>query len=200
MAIAALVLGIVSLPLFVMFVPAILAIVFGAIARRNVASDHNRTGAGMATAGLVLGILSLIGAVVFLIAAIASDEDYDDTMRYSSLQPGDCYEDPGSTAGQVTLESCSDEHDREAFAVLAHPAPDGASFPGRETLRRYADEECTDRFAAYVGRPYEESDLEVVFILPSRDAWNDSDLRTIVCGVSSADDEPLIGSVRDSAT
>ena len=198
MAIAALVLGIVSLPLFVMFVPAILAIVFGAISRRNVASDDSKTGGGMATAGLVLGILSLVGAVVFLIAAIAADDEFDDTMRYSSLQPGDCYEDPGSTAGQVTLASCSDEHDREAFAVLEHPAPDGESFPGRATLRGYADEECTARFAAYVGRPFEGSALEIVFILPSGDAWEESDLRTIVCAVSSADDGPLLGSVRDS--
>ena len=89
MAIAALVLGIVSLPLFVLFVPAILAIVFGAISRRNV-SDGNKTGGGMATAGLVLGILSLVGGVVFLIAAIAADDEFGDTVRYSSLQPGDC--------------------------------------------------------------------------------------------------------------
>jgi Domain of unknown function (DUF4190)/Septum formation len=200
MAIAALVLGIVSIPLFVMFVPAILAVVFGAISRRSVASNGNKTGKGMATAGLVLGVLSLIGAVVFLVAAIASDDGLENAMRYSSLQPGDCYEDPGSTAGEVSLEPCSDEHDREAFAVVDHPAPDGASFPGRETLRRYADDECTSRFAAYVGGPFGGSDLEVVFILPSRSAWEDSGLRRIVCAVSSADDEPLLGSVRDSAS
>ena len=198
MAIAALVLGVLSVPLFVMVVPAILAIVFGAISRRNVASDENKTGAGMAIAGLVLGILSLIGAVVFYVAAIATDESLDGTMRYSRLQPGDCYEDPGSTAGEVALESCSDEHDREAFAVVDHPAPDGTSFPGRENLRRYADEECTARFSAYAGRPYEGTDLAVVFILPSRAGWDESDSRRIVCAVSSADGEPLIGSVRDS--
>jgi hypothetical protein len=146
-----------------------------------------------------LGILSLIGFVVFLIAAIASDDTYDDTMRYSRLQPGDCYEDPGPTAGEVRLEPCTDEHDREAYAAIDHPAPDGESFPGRESLRRYADEECTARFSAYTGEAYEGSDLEVVFILPSRDAWDDVDLRRIVCAVRSADDEPLIGTVRDSA-
>jgi uncharacterized protein DUF4190/putative regulator of septum formation len=200
MAVAALVLGIVSIPLFVMFVPAILAIVFGAISRHNVKSNANRTGAGMAVAGLVLGIVSLIGAVIFLIAAIASDDTFDDTVRYSRLQPGDCYEDPGSTAGEVRLQSCSDEHDREAFAVIDHPAPEGASFPGRESLRRYADDECTARFSAYVGRAYDQSQLEVVFILPSRDAWDDLDFRRIVCGVSNADDEPLVGTVRGSAT
>ena len=180
--------------------PAILAIVFGALSRRSVAADENKTGAGMATAGLVLGILSLIGAVVFLVASIASDDGLDDTMRYSSLQPGDCYEDPGSSAGRVRIEPCSDEHDREAFAVVDHPAPDGEDFPGRETLRRYADEECTSRFSAYVGGPYEDSDLEVVFILPSRGAWESTDMRRIVCAVASADEEPLIGSVRDSAS
>lgn len=202
LAIAALVLGVVSIPLFVLFVPAILAIVFGAISRKNLGADDTKTGAGMATAGLVLGILSLIGAVVFLVATIAADDDgyTGDSMRYSLLQPGDCYEDPGPTAGEVVLEPCSDEHDREAFAVFDHPAPDDESFPGRETLRLYADDECTARFPAYVGQSYEESDLEVVFILPARDAWDEAGFRRIVCGVASADDEPLIGSVRDSAS
>lgn len=51
-----------------------------------------------------------------------------------------------------------------------------------------------------MGRPYEGSDWEVVFILPSRDAWEESGFRRIVCAVSSADDEPLVGSVRDSGT
>jgi hypothetical protein len=200
LAVAALVLGIVSIPLFVLFVPAILAVVFGAISRRNVVSNDNKTGAGMATAGLVLGILSLIGAAVFVVATVASDDTYEDTVRYTRLQPGDCYEDPGSTAGEVSLEACIGEHDREAFAVVDHPAPDGESFPGRETLRRFADEECTARFSAYVGGPYEDSDLEVVFILPSADAWEGSDLRRIVCSVSGGGGEPLIGSVRDSAS
>lgn len=199
MAIAALVLGIVSLPLFFFAVPAILAVVFGAISRRTVKSDPHKTGGGMAVAGLVLGIVSLIGFVVFVIASIVADDTFDDTMRYSLLQPGDCYENPGSTAGEVVLQPCEDEHDREAFAAFDHPAPDGASFPGRERLRRYADDECTGRFRAYVGRPAEETELEIAFILPSRDAWEDGDLRRVICAVSNADDEPLVGSVRDSA-
>ena len=152
----------------------------------------------MAVAGLVLGILSLVGAVIFVIATVAAEDPLDETLRYSALQPGDCYEDPGSRAGEVALESCAEEHDREAFAVIDHPAPDGAEFPGRETLRRYADDECTARFAAYVGRSYEESELEVVFILPSRDAWDDLDLRRIVCAVADPDGDPLTGTVRDS--
>ena len=200
LAVAALVLGLVSILFFVLLVPAILAVVLGAVARRNIKNDPNKTGSGMATVGVVLGILSLVGAVVFYVAAIASDDGFDDRLRYDRVQPGDCYEDPGGRAGEVALESCADEHDREAFAVIDHPAPDGADFPGRESLRRYADEECTTRFSAYVGETSEESDLEVVFILPSRDAWEDDDLRRIVCAVADPDEEPLVGTVRDSAS
>lgn len=202
MAIAALVLGIASLMFFFLVVPAILAIVFGAVSRRNIKTNPNKTGGGMATAGLVLGIISLVlTAIVFTVAAFDSDDGFDDDgLRYSRVQPGDCYEDPGSIVREVTLQPCSEEHDFEAIAALDHPASDDADYPGRDALRSYADEECTTRFAAYVGLPYEESELRIGYIVPSRDDWEDLDVRRIVCSVSNGDGGPLVGTVRNSAS
>ncbi len=57
-AVAALVLGI--LGLLAGFILAVLAIIFGAIARGDTAKDPTLGGRGMATAGLVLGIIGLL--------------------------------------------------------------------------------------------------------------------------------------------
>jgi hypothetical protein len=66
-AVTALVLGI----LWVFGLGSLLAIIFGFIGRRDIKKDPRLGGAGMATAGFVLGIVGLIGAVltfVFLVA------------------------------------------------------------------------------------------------------------------------------------
>jgi hypothetical protein len=197
--VAALVLGIVSIPMFVFFVPAIVAVVLGAVARRKIKADPAATGTGMANAGLALGIVSLLGAAAFVTVAIVQGPS-SDTVRYSRLQPGDCYEEPGPTAGEVTLQACAGDHDREAFAVVDHPAPPEAAYPGKEALQSYADRECVSRFANYVGTSLDRSDLRVVFILPSSDAWTDLGFRRIVCGLRSGDGEPLDGPARGSVS
>jgi hypothetical protein len=67
MAIASLVLGL----LWGYGVGSILAIIFGMIAKKNIReADGMQTGEGMATAGIVLGIIGVIGAVI-IIAAVA---------------------------------------------------------------------------------------------------------------------------------
>lgn len=68
LAIASLVLGIVSVPLCFFFVPAVLAVVFGAIAIKRCNDDPAYAGKGMAIAGLVLGVVSLAVIVLLLVA------------------------------------------------------------------------------------------------------------------------------------
>jgi hypothetical protein len=58
-AIASLVLGIVGLVAFPV-IPSILAIVFGVSAKRRIRQDARLTGEGLATAGIVLGIVELV--------------------------------------------------------------------------------------------------------------------------------------------
>lgn len=64
-AIASLVLGIVgvvfvlpSLGIFLFMIPGVLALVFGYIARRQI-KQHDQDGAGMATAGIILGYVAV---------------------------------------------------------------------------------------------------------------------------------------------
>ena len=81
-AIASLVLGLV----WVYGITSILAIVFGAIARKEIRESNGWvTGGGVATAGLVLGIVGVVGAIaliVIFIAIGASEPDTTDHRQY----------------------------------------------------------------------------------------------------------------------
>jgi DNA-directed RNA polymerase subunit RPC12/RpoP len=68
--VASLVLGIISLPTFFFFVPAILAVIFGAIGMKQVASAEsaNRGGRGLAIAGIVCGSIGSILGGLFLLS------------------------------------------------------------------------------------------------------------------------------------
>lgn len=64
MAIASLVLGIVSLVVFGIILGPI-AIVLGVQAKKRIAASGGQLGgAGMATAGMILGVLGIIGAII----------------------------------------------------------------------------------------------------------------------------------------
>ena len=74
LAIASLVLGIISIPGLCLWggglVPAILAIIFGLIARSRIRRGE-RTGAGIALAGLILGFIAAGLVVAFFVIAIS---------------------------------------------------------------------------------------------------------------------------------
>lgn len=72
MAVASLVLGIVSLVLCVLVIPWILAIIFGSIGIKQCNEDPTYTGKGLAIAGLVMG---LIGAVLFALIVMSGSID-----------------------------------------------------------------------------------------------------------------------------
>lgn len=61
MALASLILGIVSILINFIFIPSILALVFGSKAKKNIAASGGALGgAGMATAGQILGAIGLV--------------------------------------------------------------------------------------------------------------------------------------------
>ncbi len=59
MAVASLVLGIISIPFCYLFIPAILAVVFGAVALNRCKQNPLVGGRGKAIAGLIMGAVSL---------------------------------------------------------------------------------------------------------------------------------------------
>jgi Domain of unknown function (DUF4190) len=67
-AVASLVLSLASVVFFVFFVPELLAVVFGVVAVRQIRTTPGLSGYGMAIAGITLGTIMLLAAVVALIA------------------------------------------------------------------------------------------------------------------------------------
>lgn len=81
MAIASLVLGIVSIPLCFIFIPALLAVIFGFIALSQIKGNPGQSGRGQAIAGLILGGISL----VFIVFAIVVADDATFELNTSIL-------------------------------------------------------------------------------------------------------------------
>ena len=78
MAIASLVLGIVSIPLTIIFIPGILAVVFGFVGRNQIAKAHDtQSGRGMTIAGIVLGSVSVALAVIYIIVVVVAVHSCD---------------------------------------------------------------------------------------------------------------------------
>lgn len=75
MAIASLVLGIIGVPMFCFVLPSLLAVVFGALGIRQCGKNPVYSGKGLAVAGLVLGLLTLLGFVLLLLAFDTFDSD-----------------------------------------------------------------------------------------------------------------------------
>jgi hypothetical protein len=68
--VAALVLGIIGLPTFFIVFPALLAVIFGVVGLRQIANveSPNRSGRGMAIAGIVCGSLGCVFASIVYLA------------------------------------------------------------------------------------------------------------------------------------
>ena len=66
--------------------------------------------------------------------------------------------------------------------TTAPPGPDPERWPGDDALIRYAQSECPPRYGDFSGLPYELSELEVGWVLPDEQAWNEGD-RTLACTV-----------------
>lgn len=57
---------------------------------------------------------------------------------------------------------------------------EASGWPGEDALDRYARRACAAAFDPWAGIPYELSVLEIGWIVPDEDAWDDGD-RTLVC-------------------
>ncbi|MCF1598062.1 DUF4190 domain-containing protein [Streptomyces muensis] len=199
-AISSLVLGILC------FVPAV-GLVLGLIALAQIKKRGER-GKGMAVAGSVLSSVGL--ALWALTLSTGSVSDFWDGFKGAAsgegtayaLAKGDCFDTPtGDLEGDaydVDEVPCSGEHDAEVFAVVRLP---GGSFPGDDGLERTADDKCYTLADGYAMDPWAvPDDVDVYYLVPSRQSWRVGD-REITCMFgSTADDGSLTGSLRTDTT
>ncbi len=75
LAVASLVLGIISIPMCFLFVPGLLALIFGIIALNQIKGNPGQSGRGQAIAGLIMGGISL--AFIVLAIVLAGDASFE---------------------------------------------------------------------------------------------------------------------------
>jgi hypothetical protein len=135
------------------------------------------------------GIL-MAGLAMAALTAAGCDNGRVDKAGASALfhlQTAECFTSSAGTAGRtvqlkdVSPVACNDPHDGEVFAVFAHPAAGGAAYPGDESVADFAAAECLQRFPAYAGQSYDDSDLAVATVRPDHDSWVDKDDREVGC-------------------
>jgi hypothetical protein len=145
-------------------------------------------------------VISLIVFGIMSIGFIGSFLDGRESIFEVAV--GDCF-----TAGdaleidQVPVVSCVEEHDSELFARVTI-TEFGSTHPDENQLFEWLFGECVERFPAYVGEPYEESQYWIDMFIPTVDGWSDGD-RAGLCTVIRVDDDlnvrTVVGSARGDA-
>ena len=161
------------------------------------AEESRRDVRPLAVAGLILGVIALVGVAAGVLAVLTHGFRPKTvvTVTYRppavfGLQPGQCV-DTGSDALKVTVLSCARPHDAEVFAVYSLPA---TAWPGASTVEADAGDGCASRLSGYIDPQLAGSSLTQEFVYPDKGAWQAGE-RTVVCEVSS-DNGQLTGSLR----
>lgn len=145
-----------------------------------------------------------VAALGFGIYGAMTDIDRDDsgaivgagTLDAFQVRLGDCFNDPDDYTEELySLPGvpCSEPHDNEAYAVFDLTMESYSEYEIADT----SESACIDRFAAYVGRDYESSVLDVATMYPTQESWSQDD-REVVCALYDMSGEKLVGSVKGS--
>ncbi|HZM29883.1 MAG TPA: septum formation family protein [Acidimicrobiales bacterium] len=113
-------------------------------------------------------------------AETTSPEAEDETVF--ALEVGDCLaSDPtGETVSEVPMVDCAEPHVSEVFHTTAI---DAEELPSAADIEGIVQEECFAQFESFVGMAYEESALEITFLQPSDESWEQGD-RELVCMIT----------------
>jgi hypothetical protein len=189
LAIAALVLGLMGIP-----VPlaAIVAIILGLVALSQIRS-RPQEGRGMAISGVALGVFSILAwTALFAFAVVMSDGDEDGGSRargpgssvlVDSLASGECFDglDEGSMRS-VTLRPCEGPHQAQVIITLTLPA---GPWPGRDEVIALSEDRCLEGMDGLVHEGFVD-ELDVYTLYPeSALAWKLD--RTATCVVVATD-------------
>lgn len=129
-------------------------------------------------------------------------------MSVFRLVRGDCYREkdtdspaplPSSSASsfdafEVIGLPCFDPHQFEVYFTADLPS---GAYPGESAVAESADSRCATSFESFVGKAYDDSELEIVYCYPTAESWRAQDDRSITCAVTGGD--TTIGSLGSSA-
>lgn len=141
----------------------------------------------------VLVIVATVGLAGSGIANGSGPYDGPGVATYD-LTEGACFTAPtNSMSPAVPAVDCTQPHTGEVYNTVEIT---GDSYPGKPAIVEAAVEACTgSALTSYVGSGDAESRYTAHYLAPSEDFWN-AGKRSLVCFLSSADENELTGSVR----
>ena len=114
----------------------------------------------------------------------SEDGDVTETTEGVSvlhLQQGDCTgELSESEVTEVDVIPCDEAHVNEVYHAYDI---EGDEFPGDDQVNEGAVEACSAEFEPFVGVGYNDSDLEVNYLVPTQESWDGDDDRSVLCFV-----------------
>ena len=147
----------------------------------------------------------LVIAALVLLSACSSELPADGRLAsVFSVREGDCLNDASDSASDsdendeidsVRKIDCAQPHRYEIYHI--HRMTEDKR-PAEAAIELLADVVCENKFHAFVGRDYDDSELGFNVLWPSKRSWASQQDRDIVCMVQSMDDSLLVGSMRDS--
>jgi hypothetical protein len=150
---------------------------------------------------VVVFVLSLLPADLLLGDDDAFDADppggHHDAQRVSTavddLAVSECFDD-GNAEDEVVRQPCPVAYDGEIISVVTLPE---GPYPGDNRVDKAADRACTRDFTKYVGKSFDDSDLDLYYWTPSEHLWNDDD-RPVVCAAYGYAHAKLTGTIKNS--
>lgn len=108
---------------------------------------------------------------------------------FEELEVGDCiplveYGDEDMIF-ELPVVPCEQPHTDEVYLIF--DVEDG-EFPGDDALGVVASDGCLEAFEAYVGVPYEVSELDYYYYQPTKSSWARASDRTVQCILFSYED------------
>jgi hypothetical protein len=172
------------------------AIVCSAIALGRTGAGK-RGGRGLAIAGLVIGVLGLLGSIPVVVLAIRSTPTRDASGQISregsltidDLRAGDCLASPiseGQTK-RVDVVPCSASHRAQIYSVFSLPA---GPYPGDTGVTDQSQEGCGTRLTDEERERIGADELSMSFLYPQSANWSLGD-RSVLCLLSNQDGTAL---------
>lgn len=117
------------------------------------------------------------------------------SLPIGDLAVGDCFnrKDPAaSAANEVDAKRCDEKHQFELLAIATMPAGD---YPTDSQMKAFVGDHCLPAFATYIGRSYDQSQLDMYWYYPTTDGWGHGD-HVIQCAVYDPLDSNLTTSLK----
>jgi Septum formation len=154
-----------------------------------------RIPAGLLIAGAFVLVSTVAGWYFNASRSPTGEIEKSGDLSVLDLRVGDCFDDKDSSADQtadVKAVPCTTEHEYEVFYIGA--MGDG-SYPTDDAFDTYVTQNCDPAFRAYIGKAYDDSDLDIFYLTPTDDSWRSGD-RTVKCAAYHPQIHRLTGSLR----